>query len=141
MPKPSGGASASAAPLNTPCRARGAEMAFKVNAFATQQIFTFLQVCNAPAQVQIVLQALSVPGNPAQIIFPAADISNGPNPIQTALAGLPVGLYQVIWQYVTTGPFEIVAEILVDGIAHFRKLNTYKDALPKFGISVVIQIF
>lgn len=123
----------------SPCRQRGRETPSYVYASPGQRIDAFLQVCGAAAQVIVSLHSpgpTSVGGTP---LF-SGRMPPAPNPLVITIPPLPTGVHVIMWTYAVAGIWDVVAELHVEAVARFRKLNSHGDDIPVNAIWTYLEI-
>lgn len=123
----------------SPCTQRGTEIPSSVFASPGQRIQAWFMVCSSPAHLRVTITPVSPATHGGTVLFDQ-DIPE-PNPVALDLGPLPVGRYLVHWGYIVAGPsWEVVAEVIVDGVTRFRKRNSATDKIPANTIFTFIQV-
>lgn len=123
----------------SPCADRGAEIPAAVFVSGAQRLQSWCMVCSSPARLRIAISSASPTAHGGTVLFDQK--IPPPNPVVLDLSPLPPGEYIVQWSYVVAGPsWEVVAELIVDGVTRFRKRNAADDSIPVNTIWALIVV-
>lgn len=135
------GAGGSAA--GSPCGEgqRGAELLANVFVQPPQRLQSFFQVCASPAFLRVALFHDTPGAVGGTVLFEQHIGGQGQlNPVLLEIGPLLPGRYILQWGFAVVDNWEIAAEVWVDGVPRFRKLNAHHDTIPSNNVFAIVEV-